>query len=841
MSNNTNGVFQNNDLEVAPRTLCDSFRVKHASAVTLQEPNCDFQQKRCVTALDRHIRHKTTFRKWAYSSSASNPHPTSTYLPGGTATIIRDHWATRFHEAGGDTELGRWSYISLNMDDTQTLLYVISAYRVCAQQNDPSSNTASMQQRRILLSRGNATEPRDQFMIDITAFITSIHAAGHRVTLSIDANENLDTEHSSLHAFIEACGLVYVHEARHHYDTPKTNIRGSAQVDYIFCTQSLSSSIRGSGFLPFNDGHLSDHRVLWVDFHGPSVFGQKTAPVVPPPQRNLNTANPNTFKPYVERLTKLFDEHNILSCTLQLKRAFEVHGNTDRNLALYQTLDKEKSNLMASAEKKCADTRATSAIPWSPTVKLTALLYRYWELRLRQLRTHVSFQHTLDDIANAVLPSLQILHRSKLTRAELYQHRSSALAALRVAQKDAVKLRDVFLGEKASLYSMTHNVQKSSALKSIQSAEKYKRQFYALRTSFNAAIGNGITHIEAENTETGEIETIRNPHQLQAAVIQSNNERFRQHEETPFATGERSARLGRHFDDSIDAPALLHGTYDYALEDLTPAARAWLFHLQQTPPLCDSNKQVVIHISTQDFVDAWLKYRESTASNPRIHYGHYRAAAIAHKMSPTLGKDADGNDIANPLHNTAFATIHAIMCELPLCYGFAPNRWQMSINAMLIKSSGSLPVEKLRVIHLLEADFNFVLKLVWGKRLIHFSKDHKLLSDDNAGSRHGQSAHDPSLVKTLALDITRLSKTCIILVDNDAKGCYDRIIKNLAMVACIANGLPVSAANMHNMIHDGMVHYVKTAHGISEACYKATQGLRHSEVDRAPVLAHAFG
>jgi hypothetical protein len=49
------------------------------------------------------------------------------------------------------------------------------------------------------------------------------------------------------------------------------------------------------------------------------------------------------------------------------------------------------------------------------------------------------------------------------------------------------------------------------------------------------------------------------------------------------------------------------------------------------------------------------------------------------------------------------------------------------------------------------------------------------------------------------------------------------------MIACVANGLPVTAANMHNLIHDGMVHYVKTAHGISEAYYNATHNNRHSE------------
>ena len=828
MGQNCAGIFPDNDLQFAPRDVMNSFSFKKAAVVSLQEPNCDFKQRRCVQALEKHIRNKTTFRHWAYSSSTSNPSERSTYLPGGTATIIRNHWATRFNESGGDTELGRWSYVALNMDDNKTLLYVITAYRVCTQSIDPLSNTASMQQRRILLSQGIATEPRTQCLLDLTAFITSIHAAGHKVILSMDANENLDDEEGKLRQFVSACDLVCAHEARSHYDTPKTYIRGTKQIDYCFLTKDIKHSIRGSGFLPFNLGHDSDHRVLWVDIHGPTLFGQKTAPVNPPPKRNLNSSNPRTLKPYVERLGKLFAEHKILERAITLKANFAEHGKTDELEKQYQILDKEKSELMVAAEKKSADTTQTSAIPWSPELKRAALLFRYWDLRLRQYRTHTSYKDTLDTIVGMVMPTLQILHLTKLTGKQLHHQRQLAHTALKTAQKDATNLRTAFLEERASLYSLTHRVTKSGALKSIQSAEKFSRQFSALRTTFDGPMGDGITSVEVVNPTTGLVDVITEPAALQREIISSNDEQFRGHEETPFGHGIRSARLGRNFTDSLDASALLAGEYDYALQDLSDEARDWLLRLQKSEPV-KQGKQISLSITPQDFVDGWWKYRESTSSNPILHYGHYKAAAVAYKMAPTDGKDKEGEDIPNPLHNQSFAIVHSIMCELPLRYGFAPERWKMSINAMLLKSNGSKRVEKLRIIHLLEADFNFVLKLIWGKRLMHFCEDNKLLSDDNAGSRPGQSAHDPSLVKTLALDITRLSKTCIILVDNDAKGCYNRIIKNLAMVACIANGLPVSAANMHNMIHDGMVHYVKTAHGISDAFYKATHSGRHSE------------
>ena len=68
--------------------------------------------------------------------------------------------------------------------------------------------------------------------------------------------------------------------------------------------------------------------------------------------------------------------------------------------------------------------------------------------------------------------------------------------------------------------------------------------------------------------------------------------------------------------------------------------------------------------------------------------------------------------------------------------------------------------------------------------------------------------------KLLVYEFARLSRTSVITVDNDAKSCYDRIIKMLAMTACMAFGLPLLTAVMHNRTHHGMVHKIKTRHGL---------------------------
>ena len=122
---------------------------------------------------------------------------------------------------------------------------------------------------------------------------------------------------------------------------------------------------------------------------------------------------------------------------------------------------------------------------------------------------------------------------------------------------------------------------------------------------------------------------------------------------------------------------------------------------------------------------------------------------------------------------------------------------------------------------LFEADFNFALKLIWGKRLVRHAESHLALGSDNHGSRPGRKCTDALLEKLLIYEHARLTRTSLITVDNDAKSCYDRIIKTLAMTACIAVGLPLAAAIMHNLTHHNMKHRIKSRHGLFRAYFGA--------------------
>ncbi len=55
------------------------------------------------------------------------------------------------------------------------------------------------------------------------------------------------------------------------------------------------------------------------------------------------------------------------------------------------------------------------------------------------------------------------------------------------------------------------------------------------------------------------------------------------------------------------------------------------------------------------------------------------------------------------------------------------------------------------------------------------------------------------------------------MFNNEATGCFDRIIVSLAMIAAMRLGLPWSVCHMHASILKHMKYFIKTAHGISDA------------------------
>ena len=98
------------------------------------------------------------------------------------------------------------------------------------------------------------------------------------------------------------------------------------------------------------------------------------------------------------------------------------------------------------------------------------------------------------------------------------------------------------------------------------------------------------------------------------------------------------------------------------------------------------------------------------------------------------------------------------MLSIGLSAGVALERWKQTLSIMLEKDPGHPRLDRLQIIQLFEADYNFLLAVIFGHRLMGFARQHCNLSDSQYGSMIGKQAQSAVLNKILMYDYFRLMK-----------------------------------------------------------------------------------
>jgi hypothetical protein len=100
--------------------------------------------------------------------------------------------------------------------------------------------------------------------------------------------------------------------------------------------------------------------------------------------------------------------------------------------------------------------------------------------------------------------------------------------------------------------------------------------------------------------------------------------------------------------------------------------------------------------------------------------------------------------------------------------------------------------------------------------------DKGLLCREQFGSLPGLQAIDPLALKHSSFCISRIARSNVASVDNDAKSCFDRIVMLLASILAQRLGLDVKVMQLFLRNLSVTKYSVKTAMGISEETYQTT-------------------
>ena len=245
------------------------------------------------------------------------------------------------------------------------------------------------------------------------------------------------------------------------------------------------------------------------------------------------------------------------------------------------------------------------------------------------------------------------------------------------------------------------------------------------------------------------------------------------------------------------AEQILNGTFQ-GRTYLDEYTNKFLLYIGQRPRIDSFSDKVGIN----DFQDFWRSAKENTSSSmSNRHFGHYKSAA----------------------KNTILSTLHASFCNAASTTGVSIPRWEKGLTVMLEKIKNNIRVNKLRAILLMEADFNFVNKLMFGHRLMSHAKKFNRIPQELYGGLQNKSSQEVAINRRLTLDIFRLKRRNGAIAGVDATQCYDRIVHSLAILLARNEGAPLNPLLSMFQAIQSMNYYLRTTFGDSQSSYGGKQ------------------
>jgi hypothetical protein len=753
---------------------------------------------------------KRIFTKSNLNISMTQNNIKNDHLPGGTLTLstnkLVNHWEKDINDK---FNMGRWTGTTYRLGDGKKL-NIITAYRVIDQKITASNSLSTNSQQFFMLKdRGIDTKPRKQFIDDFCEQFQETCLQEEEYTiLMIDANECLlQPESGGMMELIEKCNFVNLYQSFHgDYEPFPTHVNGSRTIDFMFGSQNILPYIMKIGYPRFNELFDSDHRGLYCDLSD-KILHEENFIENDPRIRMVGTNSTN--REGIKYITSIYEHlisNNIVRKVENLLQKVQQKTITDDTATIaLNELDEMITNVMLRSEKMHCKKKGKEL--WTPEIRQSNLRIQYYHIKLLSERQRVWSGKRIDDIKSHMSTESinMITNNKKHWRAALRQE----LKNHKVLCKNNHEQRDKYLQKIIDdLKERDDNCHVT--VKQLKYREQNRHDFQIIKKVLKGQRSQGIQYLDVPEDPNDEDPKVWNriidKNLIEKTILERNVVHFGQAKTTPFAK-ENLVNLFGYKGVNSESINLMDNNIipeEISEEDLFTQKFVRKLASGKVANISDE-------ISYEEFRNALNVWNEKTTTSPSgRHLGHYK---LLLKLQ-VLDEDNEQINYSEIILKTYY---NIVMISLRL--GVPLKRWGEITTCMIEKIPGVSRINKLRVIHIFEADYNLILKVIWSRKTIWQVHNSELLNIGQSGSRPGCRAIDVAIQKEMKYTYSKMTRTPLLTIDNDAKSCFDRILCNVAMLISQYFGVDINACNLQSTNLEKSQFRIRTGLGDSTTTY----------------------
>ena len=324
---------------------------------------------------------------------------------------------------------------------------------------------------------------------------------------------------------------------------------------------------------------------------------------------------------------------------------------------------------------------------------------------------------------------------------------------------NADDLHTQHLGDRIDIYPEKQKPKKESAVTQILHSEetrKLRKQQKQIMAPQEGGLLKSLLIPKPSSSDPKALMEITNPDHILEILLRRNRSKLSATHEGPFNYGPLRQTVGE-FGEKPGADEMLNGTFDIDVVDTwheyphREELKVFIKKLQRPKEYGHPIKDMEWSYRAEEFRATFSKKSEQTKCGPSgitmLYYNFF-------------------------CEDDQLAEFHATFIRLLFKYGFSLDRWQQSIQFMLLKLSDPL-WEKLHIIQLLEGDFNGGLRYIFATKIMHHADVKKTSGDLTYGGRFGRNCHDLLTRVQMFYEFHRIMQWQAVGLDIEAQACYD--------------------------------------------------------------------